>query len=194
MARSLRLFQLLAAFLLILALCAACAPASEELLPLESYQQPDGLFELSIPKGWLIESSADGTVFTLTPPNYSGSETELRVLIFLSSTNTIDTGEHVQEANQLFQPFLEKYLDDSYEVINQGETKVAKVPALLMDFAKPYENTFLTGRLVMVAVPGYALAFLGSAERGTWDAFLPTFRAMLADFHLMNAAESQSYP
>lgn len=194
MARSFPLSRFLVACSLLLVLCAACAPASESALPLEIYQHPDRRFQLSIPKDWQAESSENGALLTLTPPDYSGSETELRVLIFLSPTNTIDTSEHVEEANQLFQPFLENYLDESYEVINQGETKVEKVPALLIDFAKPYQSTYLTGRLVMVAMPGYALAFLGSAERSAWDSFLPTFRAMLADFQLLTAAESMSQP
>jgi len=190
MARRSSRFRALAGCLLIAVLCAACASETGASLPLETYQDPGGRFQLSIPKGWLAETSPDGSLITLTPPDFTGTEVELRVLVFISPTNTLDTSEHVEEANALFQPFLEEHLDDSYEVINQGETKVDKVAALLIDYAKPYDETYLTGRLVMVAEPGYALAFLGSAERGAWDSFLPTFRALLADFHLLLIPES----
>ncbi|MGV7976419.1 MAG: PsbP-related protein [Anaerolineaceae bacterium] len=194
MAHPFRHFRVLLCMLLAAALCAACAAEVGEALPLETYQDPGGRFTLSIPKGWQAESAPDGSLLTLTPPDYAGAETELRVLVYISPTNTLDTSEHVEEATALFQPFLEKYLDDSYEVINQGETKVDKVPAFLIDYAKPYEQTYLTGRLVMVAVPGYALAFLGSAERSDWESFLPTFRALLADFHLLLIPESTPLP
>jgi hypothetical protein len=194
MARRSRRYQVLLSFLLTAVVCAACAANAGEALPLETFQDPAGRFTLSIPKGWQAESSPDGSLLTLTPEDYGGTAAELRVLVFTSATNTLDATEHVEEANSLFQPFLEQYLDDTYEVINEGETQVDKVPALLIDFAKPHEETYLTGRLVMVAVPGYALAFLGSAERGAWEGFLPTFRALLTDFHLLSVTENTPQP
>jgi len=194
MARPSRRFRAFPFLLLVCLLCAACTPDAGEALPLETYQDPGGRFTLSIPKGWLAESAPDVSLLTLTPPDYSGTESELRVLVFSALTNTVDPALHVEEATELFQPFLEAYLDDTYEVINQGETKVDKAPALLFDYAKPFEESYLTGRLVMVAVPGYALAFLGSAERSAWDGFLPTFRAILADFHLLSLSEGAPQP
>ena len=189
-----RRFYALPVGLLLAALCAACVAEPGEVLPLESYQDPSGRYALSVPKGWQTTTSPDGSLLTLTPADYSGAETDLRVLVFAAPTTSLDTSEHVEEAKLLIKPFLEAHLDESYEVINQGETKVDKVPALLIDYAKPYQDTYLTGRLVIVAVPGYALAFLGLAERGAWEAFLPTFRALSADFHLSPVYKSTAQP
>jgi hypothetical protein len=88
MAHPFRHFRVLLCMLLAAALCAACAAEVGEALPLETYQDPGGRFTLSIPKGWQAESSPDGSLLTLTPPDYAGAETELRVLVYISPTTT----------------------------------------------------------------------------------------------------------
>jgi len=47
---------------------------------------------------------------------------------------------------------------------------------------------------VMVAMPGYVLAFLGMGESEAWEDFLPTFRAMLKEFQLLPLSEDTPTP
>jgi len=163
-------------------------------LPLEAYTDPASRFSIAIPQGWQSSELPEENVLAFTPADYSGEITELRVLLFAVETDTFDTQEHLDQANALLEPFLTKYLDETYQVINQGETEVARSPAVLLDFAKPYGDLYLEGRLVMVAMPGYVLAFLGMGESQAWEDFMPTFRAMLTEFQLLPLSEVTPTP
>ena len=181
-------------FLLMLIFIASCTAESSSTLPLEEYIDPASRFSFAIPQGWQTSELPEENVLVFTPADYSGDITELRVLLFAAETDTFDTQEHLDQANALLQPFLTKYLDETYQVINQGETEVAKSPAVLLDFAKPYADLYLEGRLVMVAMPGFVLAFLGMGESQAWEDFLPTFRAMLTEFQLLPLSEVTPTP
>jgi hypothetical protein len=181
-------------FLLMLIFIASCTAESSSTLPLEEYIDPASRFSFAIPQGWQTSELPEENVLVFTPADYSGDITELRVLLFAAETDTFDTQEHLDQANALLQPFLTKYLDETYQVINQGETEVAKSPAVLLDFAKPYADLYLEGRLVMVAMPGFVLAFLGMGESEAWEDFLPTFRAMLKEFQLLPQSEVTPTP
>jgi len=181
-------------FLLMVIFIASCTAESSSTLPLEKYTDPASRFSFAIPQGWQASELPEENVLVFTPADYSGDITELRVLLFAAETDTFDTQEHLDQANALLQPFLTKYLDETYQVINQGETEVAKSPAVLLDFAKPYAELYLEGRLVMVAMPGFVLAFLGMGESEAWEDFLPTFRAMLKEFQLLPQSEDTPTP
>ena len=62
-----------------------------------------------------------------------------------------------------------------------------KYPAMKLDFAKPYQDTYMLGQVVITAMPGMVVILLGTGIRADWEAFEPTFRAMLKDFHLISA-------
>lgn len=191
---SFSIFKRLNIILLLFCLLTGCTTESGPALPLDPYTDTAGRFSFAIPQDWQASELPEEGVLIITPAGYSGKSTELRVLVFMTKTDTLDTQEHLDMANSLLQPFLSTYLDDTYEVINQGETQVAKSPAVLLDFAKPYEDIYLEGRLVMVASPGYVLAFLGMGESQAWEDFLPTFRAMLKEFQLLPLSEVTPTP
>ena len=165
-------------------LLTACSGGGEA-LPLVSASDPQGRFEFSMPEGW--QGVSEGDVSTYTPSNYDGSEEDLRVLLYISPTNTLNTNQHIDTAEPLIQDFLSSYLDDAYEVINQGEIKVDKYPAVKLDFAKPYQDSYMLGQVVITAMPGVVVILLGTGVQADWEAFEPTFRAMLNDFHLVSA-------
>jgi len=177
---------LLAAALLLLGGCAGLEGRS---LPLESYNDPQGRFELAIPEGW--ESVVDDQMLTVTPPDYSGTEEELIVRVYASPTGTTDTATHLELAKQEIEPFLSAYVDEAYEVVNEGSIRVDKYPSMLLDFAKPHEESYMLGRVVIVAMPFYVLVFLGTAVEEDWEAFLPTFREMLDKFHMLTPVEPE---
>jgi len=187
-------FTRLFCLLMLVSLLSACAAESSPELPLDTYTDPTGQFSLAIPQGWQTSELPEESVLAFTPAGSNGEPTDLRVLLFSAETDTVDTQEHIDQANTLLQPFLTKYLDETFQVINQGDTEVAKSPAVLLDFAKPYEDGYLEGRLVMVAMPGYVLAFLGMGESQAWEDFLPTFRAMLKEFQLLSQSEVTPTP
>ena len=45
----------------------------------------------------------------------------------------------------------------------------------------------MLGQVVITAMPGMVVILLGTGIRADWEAFEPTFRAMLKDFHLISA-------
>ena len=172
-------------FWLILALSLSACAESGTVFPLESAPDAQGRFDFSMPEGW--QSQTDGAINSYTPSDYDGSEEDLRVLLYLAPTNTFDTQEHIDVASPLIQSFLATYLDDDYEVIDQGEIKVDKYPAMKLYFSKPHSDTYLVGQVVITAMPGVVVIFLGTGIRADWDAFEPSFKAMLDDFHLISA-------
>lgn len=187
--KSLRIFFLVLA---LLTFPSACSLKSGSSLPLDNYQSPDGRFEFSIPAGW--QTDQNDALFTTTPPDYSGSEEELIVHVYASPTETIDTATHLDLAKEQIEPFLASVIDEDYKVVNEGETKVDKYPAMLLDFAKPYGETYMLGRVVIVAMPFYVLVFVGTGIETEWEAFLPTFREMLNQFHLSSAESPEGQP
>lgn len=173
--------------LLILTSCGAGGGSS---LPLEDYNDPQGRYTFVIPQGW--QSDLDAEALTLTPPDYQGTQEELIVYVYTSPTNTTDSATHIDLAKKQIEPFLETILDEDYQVVNEGQTKVDKYPAMLLDFAKPHEDSYMLGRVVIVAMPFYALVFLGKGVEANWEAFVPTFREMLKQFHLSSAAAPEA--
>jgi hypothetical protein len=162
----------------------ACAGGGKA-LPLVSALDPQGRFEFSMPEGW--QSQTEGDVSIYTPSDYDGSEEDLRVLLYLSPTNTFNTAEHLDAAEPLIQDFLSSHLDEDYEVIDQGEIRVDKYPALKLEIAKPHQDSYMLGQVVIAAMPGVVVLLLGTGIQADWEAFEPTFRAMLTDFHLISA-------
>jgi len=172
-------------FCVVLIIFLAACSGGADVLPLVSASDPQGRFDFSMPDGW--QGVTEGNISTYTPSDYDGSEEALRVLLFLSPTNTLDAEQHIDTAEPMIKDFLSSYLDETYEVIDQGEIKVDKYPAMKLDFAKPYQDTYILGQVVITAMPGMVVILLGTGIRADWEAFEPTFRAMLKDFHLISA-------
>lgn len=164
---------------------------TEPSLPLIEYTDPSGAFKWAIPEGW--NASVGGEVLTLTDP--AGTTPEgLQVKLFLKTVTADSTEAESAAIKAELQPFLTETLDDSYEVYNEGQTKVNRIPSMILDFAKPYGETFLVGREVIVMAPSAALAFIGTGERDAWEDFLPTFRKMLTKFELVGFSAPDYLP
>ncbi len=174
---------------ILLTLLSACSGSSGKSLPLEDYRDPQERYTFAVPEGW--ETNVEDQTLTITPPDYSDSEEEVAVRVYTSPTNTTDTATHIDLAKKEIEPFLSAYLDDDYEVVNEGNTRVDKYPAMLLDFAKPHNDSYMLGRVVIVAMPFYVLVFLGTGVEADWEAFLPTFREMLEEFSLVNPVEPE---
>ncbi len=162
----------------------ACVQKSQA-LALVSAPDPQGRFDFSMPQGW--QSQTEGEISTYTPPDYDGSEEDLRVLLYLSPTNLLNTDQHLNAAEPLIQEFLSSQLDEAYEVINKSEIRVDRYAALQLDIAKPHLDSYMLGKVVISAMPGVVVMLLGTGIQTDWEAFEPTFRAMLKDFHLISA-------
>jgi hypothetical protein len=174
---------------ILLILLSACSGSTGKSLPLEDYRDPQDRYNFAIPEGWV--ASVEDQLLTIVPSDYTGSEEEVVVRVYTSPTNTTDTATHIDLAKKQIEPFLSAYLDDEYEVVNEGDTRVDKYPSMLLDFAKPYKDSYMLGRVVIVAMPFYVLVFLGTGVEADWEGFLPTFREMLKQFSLVNPAEPE---
>lgn len=171
---------------------AACGTRSGASLPLEDYSDPQNRYNFAVPENW--QTALDDETLTLTPPDYQSSEEKLIVYVYASPTHTSDTATHIELAKKQIEPFLAEIIDDDYKVVNEGQTKVDKYPAVLLDFAKPHAESYMLGRVVIVAMPFYVLVFVGKGVEAQWEAFLPTFRQMLKQFHLTSAVAPEVEP
>jgi hypothetical protein len=167
-------------------LLAACTPEGES-LTLVDYANPEGLYKLRIPKDWTAEYDELARVVQLRPPDAKGTEGELQVHILVMPVSSLDTDTRLEEIKTYFQPFLDALIDADQEVFNRGETTVDRMNAVLLDFGRPWQNSYLVGREVLVNSSAYAIAFVGLGEDTAWKAFLPTFRKVLASFQLSYA-------
>lgn len=153
-------------------------------MSLVDYENPAGLYTLQIPKDWSAEYDRDANVLKLSPPDAKGAEGELQVYILVAPVTDPDSNVRLEQIKDHFQPFLEALIDSDQEIINRGETTVERMNAVLLDFGKPWQNSFLAGREVLVNSSAYAIAFVGLGEDTAWQSFLPTFRKILASFQL----------
>jgi len=164
----------------LLFILSACQSARSEALPLaeESFAHPSGIFTIPIPDGWQTMIDADSPdVVWLTPPEGGPEVTVVMIAEVLP-------GETEEEMNAAAQVLLEDYLTQflpytDYEIYNSAEMRVAKNPAMLLDFARPLGDSYHVGRMEMVYLPGHLVYLAGYGPREDWDAFLPTFRQMV---------------
>lgn len=167
------------------------AEPTEPSLPLVEYIDPASAYIWQIPDGW--NTSVSGSVLTITNPDQSSPE-GLQIRVFLESVNETSTEAEAQAIRNKLGLFLGQTLDEEYQVYNEGETKVNRLPSMILDFAKPHGDTYLVGREVVVMAPSAALAFIGTGERETWENFLPTFRKMLGTFELVGFVAPEYLP
>lgn len=177
-----RLSLILLTFICCLTLVGCSSEPTEPSLPLVEYIDPGSAYVWAIPEGW--DTSIDGATLTLTDPEGKSPE-GVQVKLFMKSVSADTPETEATAIKAILQPFLTETLDDTYEVYNEGENKVNRLPAMILDFAKPYGKTYLVGREVIVMAPSTALAFIGTGEREAWESFLPTFRKMLTKFELV---------
>lgn len=169
----------LLALLALFSLAACGGIGSGSALPLSEYQDPAGRYKLSIPEGWQADESRQR--LTLTPPGYTSANPDhLRVVLYLVHAPQLDAAVQIDASKAELERFLAEYLDEEYKSVNEGETKVARYPAMLIDFGKPYNGGYLVGREVVVPLPVGAMVILGTGGEQAWEEFLPTFRKMLS--------------
>lgn len=164
------------AFLLILS---ACQSSAGEALPLahEAYEHPSGIFTLPIPEGWRISQGETADVAWLTPPE-GGPDLTLVMIAAELPSGTED--EMNAAAQDLLEAYLREYLPyEDYEIYNSAEVRVARNPAMILDFARPLGESYHVGRMEMIYLPAHLIYLAGFGPRAAWDAFLPTFRQMV---------------
>jgi hypothetical protein len=165
-------------FLVVLTL-ASCNSVGGEVLPLttEAYAHPSGIFTIPIPEGWTVSAGETPEVVWLKPPE---GEPDISI-VMIAEVLPGETEEEMGDAAQvLLEDYLATYLPyEDYEIYNNTEVRVAKNPALILDFARPLDASYHVGRMELVYLPGHLVYIAGFGPREDWDAFLPTFRKMV---------------
>lgn len=160
--------------------CAPAAGGGEKLdLAEEPYTHPSGIFTIPIPEGWSTSQGETEAAVWVTPPE-DGPEVNL-VLIgeFLPGATEDEMAETAQERLEAYMAAYLPYAD--YEIYNNAEVRVNRNPALLLDFARPLGDSYHVGRMELIYLPGHLVYLAGFGPRVDWDAFLPTFRAMVEE-------------
>jgi hypothetical protein len=164
--------------LIVLILC-SCKSTGGEVMPLaeETYTHPSGIFTLPIPEGWSVSAGETPGAVWLKPPE-DGPDVSVMMIA------EVLPGETEEEMGQMAQILLEDYMAtylpyQDYEIYNSAEVRVAKNPALVLDFARPMEGGYHVGRMELIYLPGHLVYLAGFGPRADWDAFLPTFRKMV---------------
>jgi hypothetical protein len=163
--------------LLILSACDTAGRA--EVLPLaeEAYSHPSGIFTIPIPEGWQVSMGESADVAWLTPPE---GGPEITVVMIAAELPGATEDEMNAAAQTLLEGYLTEYLPyDDYEIYNNAEVRVARNPAMILDFARPLGEGYHVGRMEMIYLPAHLVYLAGYGPRESWDAFLPTFREMV---------------
>jgi hypothetical protein len=176
-----KLVLILCLSLTLLTACETQAPTS--VLAAEAYTDPQGLFSIAYPEGWQYSHDPEADLVTFSPIEQEDTQNPLAVMVYAVPTAATTVDASGEEAKALLEEFLKQNLDESYQVYSSGDTTVDHQAAAVIDFGKPIEGGYASGRIVLIYSPGYAVGFLGSAQQETWEEFLPTFRTMLAEFH-----------
>lgn len=164
--------------LFVLSACQSSAP--ETLLLAETpYEHPSGIFTFPIPEGWQVTADPESPEVAWLMPPEGGPEVKVVMIA------EVLPGETEDEMNAAAQRLLENYLTrflpyTDYEIYNSAEMRVAKNPAMILDFARPLGESYHVGRMEMIYLPGHLVYLAGFGPREDWDAFLPTFREMVA--------------
>jgi len=166
--------------ILVLFILSACQSSRSEVLPLaeEPYTHPSGIFTLPIPEGWQVSVDEETPEVIWLTPSEGGPEVTVVMIAEML------TGETEDEMNAAAQALLEDYLTrflpyTDYEIYNNAEVRVAKNPAMILDFARPLGESYHVGRMEMIYLPGHLVYLAGFGPREDWDPFLPTFRQMV---------------
>ncbi len=165
--------------LLIVAILSSCKTTGGVALPLadEPYAHPSGIFTIPIPAGWTVSAGETPDAVWLKPPE-GGPDVSI---VMIAEVLPGDTEEEMGQAAQtLLESYMAAYLPyQDYEIYNSAEVRVAKNPALILDFARPLDGGYHVGRMELVYLPGHLVYLAGFGPRADWDAFLPTFRKMV---------------
>ncbi|MCB2210207.1 hypothetical protein KQH62_04875 [bacterium] len=159
----------------------ACAPGGGggEVLPLadQAYGHPSGIFTIPIPEGWSVSDGETDAAVWVNPPE-DGPKVRLVLIGEFLPAQTED--EMADKAQERLAAYISEYLPyEDYEIYNNSEIRVNRNPALLLDFARPMDDGYHVGRMVLVYLPGHLVYLAGFGPKADWDAFLPTFRAMI---------------
>lgn len=165
--------------LLSAAILSSCKSTGGEVLPMtaETYSHPSGIFTIPIPEGWTVSAEETAEVVWLKPPE-GGPEISIVMIAEVLPGGTEE--EMGLAAQTLLEDYMTTYLPyQDYEIYNNAEVRVAKNPALILDFARPLDGSYHVGRMELVYLPGHLVYLAGFGPREDWDAFLPTFRKMV---------------
>ena len=158
----------------------ACGANAGALLTLanDPFAHPSGIFEIAIPEGWVTEPGGGEEMVWLLPP--SDADLNLSLVMIAEELPGADENAMLAAASARIEGYLQDLLPyEDYEIINQSEMRVARNPAILLDFARPLGESYHVGRMVLIYLPGHLVFVIGFGPRDEWDAFLPTFRKMV---------------
>ena len=186
-----KLKPILLIFTLLGLFISACGNArSAERYTLIPYTDPAGVFAMTYPDGWQVNYDETSAMVTFSAPKPDSSAYPLSVSVIAIKTQSDTWNGSGEETRQVLEAFLGSFFpDENPEIYTTSDFTIAKEPAIMMDFAqKMPDGSYYKGSIVMAAMRGYAIGFVGSAKDTSWDAFLPAFRLMLLDFTLNSSA------
>lgn len=172
-------------FLVVLLLCGACVSQARA-LALSPWVDATLPFEISLPEGWTLSQiqSSDGAQYLIAPEDFTGLDDEFRVYLYFAQTEQEDLAIHLQDSTARLESWMAELIDDEYEIYNKNELKIDKQPAVALDFAKPIDDTYLVGRVVMATHPTHTIAFVAMAGEEAWNANVRTFDKIIPSLKL----------
>ncbi len=171
--------------LLSLLLCGACVSQAKA-LPLTPVPDENLAFTLSLPEGWtLTEDSEKGAPhYLILPKDFEDTEEAFRIHFYFEKTEAADLNASLEESSQRLEVWMAELVDKDYEIYNKNDFRVDKNPAMWLDFAKPVEESYLVGRVLLVTHPSYTIGFVAKANEANWNANVRTFDKIVGSFKI----------
>jgi hypothetical protein len=100
------------------------------------------------------------------------------------------TNEQESSDNEIFNNFIKDAEREDVEILEQKEIRVDGKSGLLADFVGEIGGEPIVGRIVVVAVtPTQQFTMFASAPKNRWDAFEPSFDAVLSSIYFFEPQE-----
>ena len=171
--------------LLTLFLCGACVSQAKA-LPLTVQVDENLPFTIALPEGWtLTEDPEKGSPhYLILPKGFEDTEDAFCVHLYFSKTEAQDLTASMEESSTRLEAWMKDLIDKDYEIYNKNDFRVDKNPAMALDFAKPVDESYLVGRVLLVTHPTHTIGFVAKANEANWNANVRTFDKIVESFKI----------
>lgn len=186
--------RLFLGFLLLLILLAFSACVSQaKALPLTPWEDESLPFEIALPEGWTLkEDPVKGAPhYVIQTSDERGIVEDFRIHLYFSRNESESLEGNMQESSARLEAWMADLISDDYEIYNKNDFRVNRNPAMALDFAKPVDETYMVGRVVIVTHPTHTIGFVAMASEDEWNAKVRTFDKIVSSFKIKPELEGE---
>lgn len=171
--------------LLILLSFSACVRQAKA-LTLTPWDDESLPFEIALPEGWTLKEDPEKGAphYFIQTAEYNGKAEDFRVHLYFSRNESGSLEGNMAESSTRLETWMAELISDDYEIYSKNDFRVNKNPALALDFAKPLDESYMVGRVVIVTHPTHTIGFVAMASEAEWNVNVRTFDKIVSGFKI----------